>query len=272
MPTHPTDSAKKISSSHLNLQVGLYALAAATAGVTMLALAEPATGEVVVTKKTIHIPISIDGIQKRVPISVANNGVDNFSFVLSSTAGVRRTFVGFSAGSTGSDNQIIAGGNFYGKALPLPRGTKISANPTSGVFSWMPLIEATDTSAGSFYSRGYWKGNQKNQYLGVRFKIDGQFHYGWIRLTVTSDVKLEKPTLEASITGYAYETVPNKPILAGTVGTASAIEEKKAPEVQSPKNIQTSNGPSLGMLASGSEALPLWRREETPNILTVDMR
>ena len=170
MSNQPTDAANKASSNSLNRQIGLYSLAAAAAGVSLLALSEPAAGEVVVTKKTIHIPISTDGIQKRVPISVANNGIDNFSFILSSTAGVRRTFIGFSAGSTGSDNQIIAGGNFYGKALPLSRGTKISSTPTAGVFSWMPLIEATDTFSGSFYSRGYWKGNQRNQYLGVRLQ------------------------------------------------------------------------------------------------------
>ncbi len=257
MSNQPTDAANKASSNSLNRQIGLYSLAAAAAGVSLLALSEPAAGEVVVTKKTIHIPISTDGIQKRVPISVANNGIDNFSFILSSTAGVRRTFIGFSAGSTGSDNQIIAGGNFYGKALPLSRGTKISSTPTAGVFSWMPLIEATDTFSGSFYSRGYWKGNQRNQYLGVRFKIDGEFHYGWIRLTVTSDVKLEKPTLEATITGYAYETVPNKPILAGTAETA----DKATAALQAPRNIQGKTGPSLGMLAAGAEGLPRWRRE-----------
>ena len=258
MSNQPTDAANKASSNSLNRQIGLYSLAAAAAGVSHAGVGcSLLQAKSSITKKTIHIPISTDGIQKRVPISVANNGIDNFSFILSSTAGVRRTFIGFSAGSTGSDNQIIAGGNFYGKALPLPRGTKISSTPTAGVFSWMPLIEATDTFSGSFYSRGYWKGNQRNQYLGVRFKIDGEFHYGWIRLTVTSDVKLEKPTLEATITGYAYETVPNKPILAGTAETA----DKATAALQAPRNIQGKTGPSLGMLAAGAEGLPRWRRE-----------
>ena len=92
--------------------------------------------------------------------------------------------------------------------------------------------------------------------LGVRFQLNGQTHYGWVRLTVTSNVKLNKPTLEATITAYAYETVPNKPILAGTA-------EKTTAEVQVPQDIQKPGQPSLGMLALGSDALPLWRREET---------
>ena len=66
---------------------------------------------------------------------------------------------------------------------------------------------------------GPWGGNPKNRYLGVRFRIDGQIHYGWVRLTV-----LTQPTgtWSATITAYAYETVPNKAIKAGTA------EEPKA--------------------------------------------
>ena len=58
MSTHPTHFAKKTSTSILNRQVCMYSLVAAVAGVSMLALAEPASGEVVITRKTIHIPIA----------------------------------------------------------------------------------------------------------------------------------------------------------------------------------------------------------------------
>lgn len=257
MPINRANPMRNLSSKNLNRQMSQYALAAAVAGVSLLALSEPAASEVVVTRKTIPIPISTEGgLRNPVKISLSNNGINNFSFFLSS-APVRQPGVltANSAGTNGSDNQILAGGNFYGLALPLPRGTKISSHPASGVFSFMPLIEATDTSGGSFYTRGYWGGNLKDRYLGVRFKTGGQYHYGWIRLTVTTDVKQEKPTLTATITGYAYETVPNKPILAGTAGTASA-------ETHAPEQSQNRDGASLGILALGSEGLPLWRRNE----------
>jgi hypothetical protein len=45
--------------------------------------------------------------------------------------------------------------------------------------------------------------------LGVRFQIDGQDHYGWMQLR--SQYSL------SNIYGFAYNTVPNQPILAGQV-------------------------------------------------------
>ncbi len=256
MSTQPTNSVSKPSAGR-NHQIAQYSLAAAVAGVSLLALAQPAAGEVVVTKKTIHIPVSPRSMPEFVTISMANNGVDNFSFILSS-AGVRELLVGgLNPGENGSHNQIIAGGDFYGKALALPRGAKIGPSAGSGYFSsFFPLVEGTNASRGSFYSRGYWGGNPKNKYLGVRFQLNSQTHYGWIRLTVTTNVKSGKPSLEATITGYAYETVANKPIKAGTAAIATA-------EVHVPHKTQRPTGPSLGMLAAGAEGLTLWRREES---------
>jgi len=61
--------------------------------------------------------------------------------------------------------------------------------------------------------------------------------------------------MTATITAYAYETEPNAPISAG------AGEEPTA-ELQPQANIQNQPGPSLGMLALGADAVPLWRRDE----------
>jgi hypothetical protein len=249
MSTSSTHSARKASANHLNRQLGLYSLAAATAGVSLLALAQPADAEVVITKKTIPIPISPFGMPEFVKISVANNGIDNFSFSLYSTKADRGLRV---TGASRADG-LITGGTFYAEALALPRGAKIG--PSAAFFNYTELIEATETSDAGRNSRGYWGGNVKNRYLGVRFPIDGETHYGWIRLTVTIDLKPHGPYLSAKITAYAYETEPNQPILAGT-------SEKSSAEVQLPENIQNQAGPSLGMLATGADGLPLWRREE----------
>jgi hypothetical protein len=61
-----------------------------------------------------------------------------------------------------------------------------------------------------------------------------------------------------TLTGYAYETVPNKPILAGQMSgseVASTVD---------PKEILTPARPSatLGALALGFDSLEIWRREE----------
>ena len=50
MSTHPTAVDKPISKG-LNRQISLYSLAATAAGVGVLALAQPAQSEVVITKK-----------------------------------------------------------------------------------------------------------------------------------------------------------------------------------------------------------------------------
>ena len=60
-------------------------------------------------------------------------------------------------------------------------------------------------------SKGLWL-HAKNRYLGVKFLINGETHYGWARLNATAGF--------ATLTGYAYETIPDKPIPAGVYETA----------------------------------------------------
>jgi hypothetical protein len=59
------------------------------------------------------------------------------------------------------------------------------------------------------------------------------------------------------MTGYAYETIANKPIIAG---------KTSGPAANSPDLAQTlvpsTQLPMLGMLARGAEGLSLWRRDE----------
>jgi hypothetical protein len=65
--------------------------------------------------------------------------------------------------------------------------------------------------------------NVKNRCLGVKFKIKGKIHYGWARLSVQVQFPL---TITATLTGYAYETIPNKAIIAGkTKGPEDSAEQ-----------------------------------------------
>jgi hypothetical protein len=80
----------------------------------------------------------------------------------------------------------------------------------------------------------------KNRYLGLKFKIKGRFHFGWARLTVTTT----RDDFTATLTGYAYETIPGKAIIAG---------KTKGPDVT------TVDPASLGHLAAGASAIPAWR-------------
>jgi hypothetical protein len=269
MSAKPTDSVAKTSSNHLNRQIAQYSVAAAVAGVSLLALASPASGEVVVTRKTIPVPVGTASSPQPLGISLANNGVLDVSFTLSQSS--------FNPGRTAlvktpdRKNGVTIGGSFDPYARALARGAKIGPNADS--FLYAGLVEFSATSNGAKYCKGYWAsnlqnkffgcGDTKNKYIGVRFSLNGQTHFGWIRLTVTTNSDLNGPPLTATVTGYAYETVANKPILAGTAGTTAAAEEKSSAEARVPKDIQSPTGPSLGMLVAGSESMPLWRREES---------
>jgi hypothetical protein len=59
------------------------------------------------------------------------------------------------------------------------------------------------------------------------------------------------------LTGYAYETIPNKPLKAGQTSEAAADA------VERPETFDNSaQGPSLGMLAYGAQTMDIWRRRE----------
>ena len=67
-------------------------------------------------------------------------------------------------------------------------------------------------------SAGPWI-NVTNRYLGLKFQIKGKTHYGWARLSVTGGFG----SLVATMTGYAYETTPNKAIITGQTKGSEVI-------------------------------------------------
>jgi hypothetical protein len=220
-------SAKKCLSSNLSRHISAYSLAATAAGVGMLALAQPARGEVIVTKKTIPVlgPTYLD---------INNDGVNDFEFY---------NFFSFGSSSVVVKDGAVVG-TFYASALV--RGAQIgpTAHFDSGSFA---VIERGIGYGRSF--KGHWGDNPKNRYLGVRFSMNGETHYGWVRLTITAG---RDSGIAATITAYAYETTPNKKILAGNA-------EESANDVNSQNATEQPRGASLGMLALGVDALLLWR-------------
>jgi len=111
-------------------------------------------------------------------------------------------------------------------------GESVSADLEFGPGGVMALFDEGSNGRGSFHktSRGFWLG-AKNKYLGVKFSISGETHYGWARLNANAG--------SALLTGYAYETVPNKPIRAGILPTPESNADPQRP-------------PTLGVLAMGA--------------------
>jgi hypothetical protein len=55
----------------------------------------------------------------------------------------------------------------------------------------------------------------KQAYLGLKFVIKGETHFGWARVKLSG---LTGRGATVILTGYAYETIPGKPIIAGAAG------------------------------------------------------
>ena len=223
--------------------ISVYALVATAAGVSMLALAQPVEGEIVITKKTIQI-------NGAVFVDLNGDGTNDFEFSITSFVTSRRHDKLTAKGLTGGE---LVGGKLafsrapYGApyASALVRGAKIgpSAHFSSSKGQITVERQAHANSAGTYYGNWYQVGS--NRFLGVRFLIKGQTHYGWIRLTVTTGA------FSATITGYAYETIANKRITAGQTTRNAAASEAEL----------NGSEPSLGMLALGVDGLEAWRRE-----------
>jgi len=250
-----------------NHRMRLYSLAAAAASVSALALAQPAEATIVITNKNIPIhsgtPVMLD---------LNGDGIADFQFYLrtSSYHSVR--------GNSLSLQKLTAGGGVIGQGeavSALIRGAKIGPGGPFG--SFVGAIEnsflcttkrcAGGTQSGYTFNQqlyGNWAGGQPNRFVGVKFKINGKTHYGWVRLTVTVKHKGNGhgPTgsFSATITEYGYESVANKSCGAGLPGAAAP----EAPHGSLVPKQETSlkTGPALGMLALGADALPLWRRDD----------
>jgi hypothetical protein len=225
----------------------MYAVAASAAGVGTLALALPDQAKVVYTSAHIKIPINIP-----VPLDLNHDGVRDLSFSLH----INADFSYLTA--PGSNSAEVVGSQRF-LASPLKCGAHIGAGakflPKEG------LLLSVFASSGGGGTKGKWK-NVHNRYLGVKFPIRGKTHYGWVRLNVSHS---RNNYTDALITGYAYETIPNKHIVAGrTKSTANHSVEAGSASSASLAN-PAPNAPqaaSLGMLALGAQSLSLGRRKE----------
>jgi len=223
-----------------------YATAATAAGVSLLALAPAAEAKIVYTPA--NTPIPVDG--GWVPLDLNHDGIADFSFynLQTESGGVAGTQL--VARRNGSD-AIWGRGFFYlPMASALRVGFTVGTNKShfqQGSKIW-GMWSRTHRGSGYFYASrtwGQWLYAQ-GRYLGLRFMISGGVHYGWARFDVTW---VSRKGIEATLTGYAYETIPNKPIIAG---------KTKGPDVVILEPA------SLGRLAQGASAIPAWRAKPAP--------
>jgi hypothetical protein len=232
-----------------------YGAAAAAAGIGLLALAQPAAAKIVFTPT--HQTIMPN---QTIKLDLNNDGVSEFSLRIFNThlSGVYQTGRNDSSGSVnlaglaGSDKAVRAT-SILGFVDALASNAKVGG---SDQFESGVMVDCTITNGGSGGARGPWV-KQKNKFLGVKFAISGQTHYGWVRLSV-QQIGRRACDLKALVTGYAYENTPNTPILAGQRSGANEVGSLVPDLNQAPLNTMR----SLGLLAQGAPALAIWRREE----------
>jgi hypothetical protein len=237
-----------------------YATAATAAGVSLLALTPAANAKIVYTPADTSIPIDQSVLVDLNHDGIADFAIGNFRSVyhLSLKVGcATHTIAGVSPPKGGTCNYQT--NQMWGRGMfpsALPAGFKVRPNKSyfqPGSYLGEPMVRLFGGSRTrrsysshpySNHSFGQWQ-YTKNRYLGLQFVIKGQVHYGWARLTVTS---LPQPAsgILAILTGYAYETEANTPIITG---------KTKGPDVI------TLDPATLGHLAGGASQIPAWRGE-----------
>lgn len=230
-PVRASGSASLISET-FNRRLNHYALAASAAGAGLLTMAQPAKADIVFTPANVNVTapggtydldLNNDGIPDFVWHGFGDGVVD--AFIEVDVAGA-----GAAIQSSKTCNGTL--GTYCSYAAALNQGDTIPGKRMAidGV-----TIERANKAGSSFTYRGFWH-NVKNHFLGFKFKINGQTHYGWARLSI----RTAGASVTAHISGYAYETVANKSIRAG---------QKAGADFSTPDE----NG-SLGALARGVQS------------------
>jgi hypothetical protein len=246
--SRPTKTPANLSES-INHHLNMYALAASAAGVGALVLARPAEAKIVYTPA--HHVISHHG---RYLLDLNHDGIADFILREQSYCNTdscqSQLLAGPARKGNGVERSHVRSTGSWGWAYEVTRGSQIGP-----ARHFSAKLMAVALSGNTWDYLGPW-GGVKNGYLGLTFRIHGQVHYGWARLSTF--VKGGLPIV-ATLHGYAYETVPNKPIIAGKTKEPDDIS------VEDPDAALTMPTPEparLGALAMGAPGLSIWRREE----------
>lgn len=196
-----------VFSEAFHRRLNSYALAAGAAGVSLLALVKPSAAEIIYTK-TLHV--------------IGQNSSYNLDFTHDGTTDLTiqnktsHSCSPESCVSRGSVAAILPGTNevvfnAYG-AVAMKAGMRIGPSDALKGGTERMLYGHDEWS----FPTGSWI-NVNDRYLGVKFVINGETHYGWARLSVRA---VPSFSFTPVVTGYAYETIANKAIIAGqTEGT-----------------------------------------------------
>ena len=227
--------------SGLHKRLLAYAAAAGAAGVGLLAAA-PAQANIVVTNANTFIqpnhPFFLD---------LNHDGIADFelgqSFVSSGLSPVMRV-----KGLLASNGAIGFVSTYFGHTVASRLAGGAPVGP-GGKFEKDAILGEARCCFATYYY-GPWA-HPGSGFLGLRFDIGGQIHFGWAELK-TELVGQRRFLYGEELIAYAYDTVPNQAIFAG----------QGLSEANLPGSAATPEPGTLGLLALGAVGLGFWRRRK----------
>jgi hypothetical protein len=230
-PTRHERTGRELPAA-LERRFASYALAAGAAGVGLLAMAQPAGAQIVYT------PTNVTLTRGRLFIDLNGDGINDFYLEDRGQqhATWRDDLLGVGAALGGG---VVATNNR--DAVAMNKGSVIGPGQQfKNVAGTMLMLSTGDgtTSSGRHisWSSGQWL-NVRDRFLGLRFEIGGETHFGWARISVQS---VHGTSITATLLGYAYEATAGKAITAGRTS---------GPDAGASAMPQAG---SLGSLASGA--------------------
>ncbi len=206
---------------------------AAVAGASILALTPPVSAEIVFTPAHQEVPPNIT-----IDIDLNQDGIIDFTIenkaITSEKPGSFDEDL-LIAGGAQPSNQMLGSLGGPQTADALPANFTVSSNAGLLVSGGVMFECLQGFSTGT---AGPWK-NVQRQFLGLKFTIDGETHFGWARLSLQALHGCKNRTV---LSGYAYETEPNKPIVTG-------------------QTTEDDHQPNLGRLAQGAKGLTSGRQK-----------
>ncbi len=183
--------------------IGGYAALAGVAGIGAMVFVAQAEAKVDFTKANISIASQVP-----VPIDLNHDGTADVTFSWGSW-GHGKAITAEPPGSNAAAGYFAKNGRACASALR--EFVKVGANKQFVNSQHFDVMFQVNDSSGYVSSTGQWF-SVRGRYVGMKFSIKGKTHYGWVRLNVSGK---GHGGFDALITGYAYETVPNKPIITG---------------------------------------------------------
>lgn len=153
---------------------------------------------------------------KNYNLDLNNDGVNDFRISCSRTMGACQTaryYISYVNVSALDANAVVAVAN---STYPQPMNFNDSiisglTFSTSGNLRY----ERTSNQFCSGYTQGYWP-LLSDHYLGLKLIVGSNTYYGWARMQVSFGSETS-----CTIKDYAYNSIPNQPILSGETGTGS---------------------------------------------------